>query len=367
MPTFFEILRDNEDWLMQRILDYAKRQGYAAYTSTLKEAWRLSIAGLSASIGEAARNKDFDPELRPEKDPADDPVAQFGIVEAQRHRERGVSLGMYLGLMKYYRQAYLDLLRRLNTGSAGREKYERFINRIFDRIEIGFCVEWSGADENKSALDMQTSNLLMTNEKNKYLTIFESIPNPVIILNRGKKVDNMNLAATRLFKEDSVAGSQYYCASRDRQLEMEYSRNASEEPFEPGCFGGFAFHELLPWLKDEIDRFYGENKSATEFEKVLRKPSQRIIYRVKISKNLDVSEKFDGAVVILEDITALKNALDEVKTLRGFVPICSQCKNIRDDKGFWQKVEEYVQSHSEAQFSHSICPDCAKKLYPEFT
>jgi PAS domain-containing protein len=367
MSTFSEILTDNEDWLMQRILDYAKRQGYAEYTSTLKEAWRLSIAGLSASIIKAARNRDFDPELRPEKDPADDPVAQFGIVEAQRHRERGVSLGMYLGLMKYYRQAYLDLLRRLKIGSAGREKYERFINRVFDRIEIGFCVEWSGANENKSALDMQTSNLLMTNEKNKYLTIFESIPNPVIILNRGRKVDNMNLAATRLFKEDSVAGSQYYCVSRDRQLEMENSRNAIVEPFEAGCFGGYALHELLPWLKDEIDRFYGEDKSATEFEKVLRKPNQRIIYRVKISKNLDVSEKFDGAVVILEDITALKNALDEVKTLRGFVPICSQCKNIRDDKGFWQKVEEYVQKHSEAQFSHSICPDCARKLYPEFT
>ncbi|MGD9071082.1 MAG: hypothetical protein PVI69_04895 [Desulfobacterales bacterium] len=141
MPTFFEILRDNEDWLIRRILDYAKRQGYAAYTSTLKEAWRLSIAGLSASIGEAACNKDFDPELRPEKDLADDPVAQFGIVEAQRHRERGVSLGMHLGLMKYYRQAYLDLLRRLNTGSVGREKYERFINRVFDRIEVGFCVD----------------------------------------------------------------------------------------------------------------------------------------------------------------------------------------------------------------------------------
>jgi len=366
MPTFSAILKDNEDWLMQRILDYAKRQGYAAFTSTLKEAWRLSIAGLSASIREAARNRDFDPELRPEEDLADDPVAQFGIVEAQRHRERGVSLGMYLGLMKYYRQAYLDLLRRLNTGSAGREKYERFINRIFDRIEIGFCVEWSGADENKSALDMQTSNLLMTNEKNKYLTIFESIPNPVIILNRGKKVDNMNLAATRLFKEDSVAGSQYYCVSRDRHLEMENSRNAAEEPFEPHCFGGYALHELLPWLKDEIDRFYSEDRTSTEFEKVLQKPDRRIIYRVKISKNLDVSEKFDGAIVILEDITALKNALDEVKTLRGFVPICSQCKNIRDDKGFWQQVEEYVQSHSEAQFSHSICPDCAKKLYPAF-
>lgn len=103
-----------------------------------------------------------------------------------------------------------------------------------------------------------------------------------------------------------------------------------------------------------------------EFEKILQEKDRRVIYRVKISKNLDVSEKFEGAIIILEDITALKNALDEVKTLRGFIPICSHCKNIRDDKGFWQQVEEYVQDHSEAQFSHGICPDCAKKLYPAF-
>ena len=61
----------------------------------------------------------------------------------------------------------------------------------------------------------------------------------------------------------------------------------------------------------------------------------------------------------------LKNALAEVKTLRGFVPICASCKKIRDDEGYWQQVEQYVQERSEAQFSHSICPDCAKKLYPQ--
>ncbi|MFZ0240476.1 MAG: PAS domain-containing protein [Desulfobacterales bacterium] len=366
MTTFSEILKDNEDWLMQRILDYAIRLGYAAYTSTLKEAWRQSIAGLSASIMEAIRSQDFNPELRPDDNLADDPVAQFGIVEAQRHRERGVSLEMYLGLMKYYRQAYIDLLRRLKLGAAETEKYELSINRIFDRIEIGFCIEWSGADEKKSALAMQTSNLLMTNEKNKYLTIFESIPNPVIILNRGKKIDNMNLAAARLFKEGSVAGSQYYCSARDRQLEMEHIRTAADDTLDPNCYGGHAFHRLLPWLKDEVDRFYRQDETATEFEKVLSQSSRKAVYRIKIAKNLDVSEKFDGAIIILEDITALKNALSEVKTLRGFVPICSHCKNIRDDKGFWQQVEEYVQSHSEAQFSHSICPDCAKKLYPAF-
>ncbi len=53
-----------------------------------------------------------------------------------------------------------------------------------------------------------------------------------------------------------------------------------------------------------------------------------------------------------------------IETLRGIVPICSGCKQIRDDKGYWNMVEEYVSKHTEAQFSHSICPECAKKLYP---
>jgi len=58
--------------------------------------------------------------------------------------------------------------------------------------------------------------------------------------------------------------------------------------------------------------------------------------------------------------------LSEIQTLRGILPICSNCKKIRDDKGYWNQIEAYISDHSEAQFSHSICPECAKELYPEF-
>jgi CheY-like chemotaxis protein len=60
---------------------------------------------------------------------------------------------------------------------------------------------------------------------------------------------------------------------------------------------------------------------------------------------------------------ALQKALDEIKTLRGIIPICASCKKIRDDEGLWKQIESYIQSHSEASFSHSICPDCMHKLY----
>jgi len=62
-------------------------------------------------------------------------------------------------------------------------------------------------------------------------------------------------------------------------------------------------------------------------------------------------------------IQELQNALDDVKTLQGIIPICSHCKNIRDDKGYWNRLESYIQKHSDALFSHGICPDCVEKLY----
>ena len=61
----------------------------------------------------------------------------------------------------------------------------------------------------------------------------------------------------------------------------------------------------------------------------------------------------------------LQQALDEIKTLRGIIPICSNCKNIRDDKGYWYQIEVYIRDHSDADFSHGLCQDCAKTLYPD--
>jgi hypothetical protein len=64
-------------------------------------------------------------------------------------------------------------------------------------------------------------------------------------------------------------------------------------------------------------------------------------------------------------ITELQEALAKVKTLSGLLPICASCKKIRDDRGYWNRIEAYIGKHSDAQFSHGICPDCAKKLYPD--
>jgi PAS domain S-box-containing protein len=66
-------------------------------------------------------------------------------------------------------------------------------------------------------------------------------------------------------------------------------------------------------------------------------------------------------------IKELQNALTRIKTLRGLLAICASCKKIRDDRGSWERIEEYIRAHSEAEFTHGICPECVQKLYPEFS
>jgi len=67
-----------------------------------------------------------------------------------------------------------------------------------------------------------------------------------------------------------------------------------------------------------------------------------------------------------ELIAKLQEALENVKKLSGLIPICANCKKIRNDEGYWRQIEGYISEHSEARFSHGICPDCAKKIYSEF-
>jgi hypothetical protein len=93
-------------------------------------------------------------------------------------------------------------------------------------------------------------------------------------------------------------------------------------------------------------------------------------------RNLEVEEAHEKIKIESEErlhaqvekdklIVELEHALGEVKTLTGLLPICASCKRIRDDKGYWNQIEAYISDHSNAEFSHSICPDCQEKLYPE--
>jgi len=85
-----------------------------------------------------------------------------------------------------------------------------------------------------------------------------------------------------------------------------------------------------------------------------------------LSSISDITERKIGEMERERLIHELQEALAKVKKLSGFLPICASCKKIRNDQGYWTQIEAYIRDHSEAEFSHSICPECMKKLYPEF-
>jgi len=122
----------------------------------------------------------------------------------------------------------------------------------------------------------------------------------------------------------------------------------------------------------------GEKQEPYEAE-FWHKNGSRVHLRVTEVPLLDDNGNVLGIEGIVQDITELKRAeadrenairkleqaLAEIKTLRGILPLCSFCKKIRDDKGYWERVDVYINKHSEADISHSVCPECMKKHYPD--
>lgn len=80
---------------------------------------------------------------------------------------------------------------------------------------------------------------------------------------------------------------------------------------------------------------------------------------------VDITDRKKAEIKLQEETNKLGIALDKVKKLSGLLPICMHCKKIRDEKGYWKQIESYIREHSEAEFSHSVCMECAKKYYPD--
>ncbi len=82
---------------------------------------------------------------------------------------------------------------------------------------------------------------------------------------------------------------------------------------------------------------------------------------------LTVKARVNTHIKLHRTLKELQNALKDIRTLSGLIPICASCKKIRDDKGYWNQVEQYIEERSDAQFSHGICPNCRDEIYPEYS
>ncbi|GAB4439330.1 MAG: hypothetical protein Kow0031_21190 [Anaerolineae bacterium] len=145
-----------------------------------------------------------------------------------------------------------------------------------------------------------------------------------------------------------------------------------------GAIVGQPANLLLAGWADFTNLLHADDDIVTEL--TLGLADDRRCFEVRVSPLRRRNGQLLGRLVVLYDIsvskqladereqliTELQDALAHIKTLRGLLPICANCKRIRDDDGQWQRVEEYVREHSEADFSHGICPDCMGELYGDF-
>ncbi len=271
---FVLFLHANESWLMESILSYAKKYGYVKYTSTLLEAWRISIVGLTESFEMLMKSSCEIPQMSPDDSFRDDAASAFGIKEAKLHRSRGVNLAMFFSLFKYYRQAYLDLVEKEKMQIENIDYYINYLHRFFDRVEIAYVSEWAGSDSEEQIHELSAQNRKLANEKNRYLTLFDSMNSPAIILENDGYIINYNLIAGELFFNDMHAGGYYY-SNRDKlkiDLLFDMSNLKNNNTFE--------------WQ-------YGE-----------------YIFIVTGKSLHDISGKDEGLVVLFNDITELKKSED---------------------------------------------------------
>jgi signal transduction histidine kinase len=292
MKKHLDYVEAHEEWLMERILHYAKLHGYAQYASTLKEAWRLSISGLSQALRLAHESGQGVKEFGAEDTNVGDPAADFAVLEARRHRQRGVDLAMFLGLFKYYRQCYLDLIAESPLSEKDKQTGNLELGRFFDRIEIAFCSEWAGEGHDDRDKELRSANLRLTNEKNKYLTIFASLAMPVFLVDKNNCLVDLNHAASAYLGQKVAPGSHYYGQEHmgpDGEL-------VSGECIE--------MKMLLPWLEHDLEAFVKDDSEALTLDKDVDGKS----YKVSFARMLDISGKFRGLVVIIYDVTEERKA-----------------------------------------------------------
>ncbi|TBW38776.1 response regulator [Siculibacillus lacustris] len=281
MERLHDIVAGGEKWLTARIIHYAKQRGFTPFTSTLEQAWLASIRGLSEPLLAALAEGRTIAAVSAEPDYARDPIARYGIEAARRHRTRGITLGLFLGLMKSYRRSYLDLVAATDLAPEERAAAADLVENFFDRVEVGFCDEWAGRPADEQFDQLRAQNRAMTNEKNKYLTIFESLNDPVVLIDETGAVENLNHAAFALFGAGDAPGARYYGDARVPMAEI-------------------LGLDLVGGADLACERRLPTNLGPRWFD-------------IKTQRMLDVSEKYLGTVVILVDITEYRRATEDAE------------------------------------------------------
>lgn len=183
-----------------------------------------------------------------------------------------------------------------------------------------------------------------------FKVLFDVIPVLSLIVNIDGRVYSVNHAAKNLL---GVTDEAVYLQNGGDVLHCIHTKDDPN-----GCgFGRACKSCVVRNTAMEAISGYSTHRTKGQFEVLLGDTIKQLNLLVSAAPFEYQGNKF--AILILEDISLITE-------LEGLLPICASCKSIRDDKGYWNRLEKYIQEHSEADFTHSFCPDCIKKLYPDY-
>lgn len=290
MTPFPELVAASQEWLVERILSRVRDSGFTCDAPSLAGARHLAVAGISSALLKTLERDETLTEISAGDVRAHDPAVAFAVGKARDHRCRGVSLGMFMALLKLYRQSYLDLVAAGGYGAEDALRWHSLVERFFDRIEVSVCREWSSLADSDRLRELQDENRALTNEKNKFLTIFESLREPVILLGDDSRIIALNHAATELFSGPSVPGAGYYEA-------LQVGDGV------PWLAGGTGLSALIP-----------DGDGVLEAELPTARGS--MLFQVKMQRMLDVSGRSRGTVLLLNDVSGQRAAEAELRRHR---------------------------------------------------
>jgi PAS domain S-box-containing protein len=198
----------------------------------------------------------------------------------------------------------------------------------------------------------------LENEKTLLQTILEAIPDEVVVKDTERRFILANSASVRALKRKSA---QEVIGLRDEELIAPgFALNAKEQEESVLRTGQSIINN---YGKNQIDPVTGTILRGILMTKVPLRNKDGVISHIVVI-NRDVTELRRAEAEREHVIEELKSALSEVRTLSGLLPICAGCKKIRDDGGYWNKLESYIENHTSAQFSHGLCPDCMGDYFP---
>jgi PAS domain S-box-containing protein len=200
--------------------------------------------------------------------------------------------------------------------------------------------------------------------------------------------DRKNMEKTLRDSENRLRGilssmvDMVFALDKDGKFNYYHTKEQDDLYLTPDNFKGKRFFDVMPEkLSFKFERAFQKNKEGetSDLEYSLTYSESERWFSSKLSP-VFIDGNFEGAVAVVRDITSrkeseiereklildLQNALEKIITLKGIIPICAYCKKIRDDSGFWKKVETYIQEHSDADFTHGVCPECKDNVLKDF-